>query len=119
MANIIGDCRELNKVQRKCLAVCLGAPVTSGIDPLAVEAQVKQSDLRREDLAVRELTKIMAKENTQKVAECFQNCQVKIEEQREKYLSPLGMAFMQLDDTVNNRGRESWLLYLICLPGVS
>ena len=51
--------------------MCLGVLVTSGIDPLAVEAQVKQLDLRREDLAVRELTKIVAKENTKKVAECF------------------------------------------------
>ena len=48
----IGDCDRLNKIQRKCLAVCLGAPVTSGIDPLAVEAHVKQLDLRPEDLAV-------------------------------------------------------------------
>ena len=62
----IGDCERLNKVQRKCLAVCLGTPVTSGIDALEVEAQVAPLDLRREDLAVRELTKIMAKENNQK-----------------------------------------------------
>ena len=46
----------------------------------------------------------MAKENTQKEAECFQNWQVKIEEQHEKCLSPLGMAFMQLDDTVSTTG---------------
>ena len=74
----------MNKVQRKCLAVCLGTPVTSGIDALEVEPQVAPLDLRREDLAVRELSKIMAKENNQKVAEFFQNGQVKIEEQREK-----------------------------------
>ena len=56
----IGDCERLNKIQRKCLAVCLGAPLTSGIDALEEEAQVTPLDLRREDLAVRELTKIMA-----------------------------------------------------------
>ena len=100
----IGDCERLNKVQRKCLAVCLGTPVTSGIDALEVEAQVTPLDLRREDLAVRELTKIMAKENNQKIAECFQNWQVKIEEQHEKYLSPFGMAFMQLNDTISTTG---------------
>ena len=93
-----------DKVQRKCLAVCLGTPVTSGIDALEVEAQVTPLDLRREDLAVRELTKIMAKENNQKVAECFQNWQVKIEEQHEKYLSPIGTAFMQLNDTISTTG---------------
>ena len=64
-------------------------------------------DLRREDLAMRELTKIMAKENNQKVAECFQNWQVKIEEQHEKYLSPFGMAFMQLNDTISIPSRSS------------
>ena len=40
---------------------------------LEVESKVKPVDLRREDLAVRELTKIMANEKNQKVAECFQN----------------------------------------------
>ena len=89
----IGDCVRLNKVQRKCLAVCLGAPVTSRIDALEVEAQVKPLDLRHEDLAVRQLTKIMAKENNQKIAECFQNWQVKTEEHHEKYSSPFGMAY--------------------------
>ena len=84
--------------------MCLGAPFTSGIDALEVEAHVTPLDLRREDLAVRELTKIMAKENNQKVAECFQNWQVKIEEQHEKYLSTFGMAFMQLNDTISTTG---------------
>ena len=100
----IGDSERLNKVQRKCLAVCVGAPLTSWIDALEVEAQVTPLDLRREDLAVRELTKIMAKENNQKVKVCFQYWQVKIEEQHEKYLSPFGMAFMQLNDTISTTG---------------
>ena len=64
--------------------MCLGTQVTSGINALEVEPQVTPLDLRREDMAVRELTQIMGKENNQKVAECFQNWQVKIEEQHEK-----------------------------------
>ena len=82
----------------------LRAPLTSGIDALEVEVQVKPLDLRGKDLAVRDLTKIMAKEKNKKVAECFQNWQVKIEEQHEKYLSPFGMAFMQLNDTISTTG---------------
>ena len=46
----------------------------------------------------------MVKENNQKVAECFQNWQVKIEEQHEKHLSPFGMAFMQLNITISTTG---------------
>ena len=53
---------------------------------------------------MQDLTKIMAKEKNQKVAECFQNWQVKIEEQHEKYLSPFGMAFMKLNDTISTTG---------------
>ena len=51
---------------------------TAGIDALEVESQVKPVDLRREDLAVRKLTKIMANEKNQKVAECFQTWTVKM-----------------------------------------
>lgn len=28
----IGDCDKLNKVQRKCLALCLGTPITAGLE---------------------------------------------------------------------------------------
>ena len=55
-----------DRVQRKCLAVCLGAPVTSGIDALEVEAQVTPLDLRRQDLAVREFTKSWLKKITRR-----------------------------------------------------
>ena len=53
----IGNCEQLNKVQRKCLALCLGIPSIAGLEALEVEAGVKPLDLRREDLAVREITK--------------------------------------------------------------
>ena len=39
---------------------------------------MKPVNLRRDDLAVRKLTKIMANEKYQKVAECFQNWKVKM-----------------------------------------
>lgn len=69
-----------------------------------MEAQIKPLDLRREELAVRELTKTMAKDRNQKIAECFENWKVKIETCHEKYISPFGMAYMQLNETVSATG---------------
>ncbi|MCG7878799.1 MAG: reverse transcriptase domain-containing protein [Candidatus Thiodiazotropha endolucinida] len=100
----IGNCEQLNKVQRKCLALCLGTPTTAGLDALEVEAGVKPLDLRREDLAVRELTKIIAKDSGQKIVECFKTWKAKAGEAQEKIMSPFGMAYMQLNETISNTG---------------
>ena len=62
-------CEQLNKVQRKCLGDTNNSWSRSTIE---VEAGAVPLILRREDLAVREITKIMAKDNGQKIAECFQ-----------------------------------------------
>ena len=37
----MGDCRNLEQMQRKGLAMCLGVPETAGIEALEVEAGVK------------------------------------------------------------------------------
>ena len=37
----IGNCEQLDKIQRKCLALCLGTPATAGIEALEVEAKVE------------------------------------------------------------------------------
>ena len=58
---------QLEKIQRKYLAVRVGAPSTAGLDALEVECGVLPLDLRKEDLAVRE---IIAKYNSQKIEEC-------------------------------------------------
>ncbi|MEW8548209.1 MAG: reverse transcriptase domain-containing protein [Candidatus Thiodiazotropha sp.] len=100
----IGNCDQLNRVQRKCLAVSLGLPSTSGLDAMEVEAGVLPLDLRREDLAVREVTKIIAKDKRQKVAECFDIWKNEVEGKPEKIVSPFGKAYMQLMDTVSNTG---------------
>ena len=68
----IGNCEQLDKIQRKCLALCLGTPATTGIEALEVEAGIMPLDLRREELAVRELVKIMAKDKNEEVAKCFE-----------------------------------------------
>ena len=53
----IGNCEQLNKVQKKCFALCLGIPSTAGLEALEVEAGVVPLDLRREDLVFKEITK--------------------------------------------------------------
>ena len=88
----IGNCEQLNKVQRKCLILCLGIPSTAGLEALEVGAGVVPLDLRREDLAVREITMIMAKDNGQKISECFQTWKAKTKEDQEKIMSPFWMA---------------------------
>ena len=57
------SCESLEKVQRQGLALCLGLPKTSGVEALEVEAGILPMSLRRE-LAIREVGKIMAKDNT-------------------------------------------------------
>ena len=51
----IANCEQLDKIQRKCLALCLGTPArpTSGIGTLEVEAGVMPLDLRRYELLVK------------------------------------------------------------------
>ena len=36
----IGNCEQLDKIQRKCLALCLGTPATARIEALGVEAGI-------------------------------------------------------------------------------
>ena len=52
--------------------MCLGTPATAGLEALEVEAGIMPLDLRRDELAVRELVKIMAKDKNEEVAKCFE-----------------------------------------------
>ena len=53
-------------------------------------------DLRREELAIRECTKIMAKSNTEPSKQCFLSCQASVEElPREKVTTPMGKMLQQ------------------------
>ena len=102
----IGNCEQLDKIQRKCLVLCLGTPATSGIEALEVEAGIMPLDLRREELAVRELVKIMAKDQNEEIAKCFDAWKYQMEESTEKFLSPFNKAFMQLTDVISNTGLD-------------
>ena len=56
----MADCEQLEKIQRQCLALCLGTPArpTSGIEALEVEAGVMPLDLRRDELLVKFLVQM-------------------------------------------------------------
>ena len=99
----IGNCEQLDKIQRKCLALCLGTPATSGLE---VESGIMPLDLRREELAVRELTKILSKDKNDEIRKCFETWKYRTEERPEKILSPFNKAFMQMADTITNTGLD-------------
>ena len=98
----IGNCEQLDKIQRKCLALWLETPATSGIEALEVEAGIMPLDLRREELTVRELVKIMAKDKNEEIAKCFDTWKYQMEESTEKFLAPFNKALMQLTDVISN-----------------
>ena len=102
----IGNCEQLDKVQRKCLALCLGTPATSGLEALEVESGIMPLDLRREELVVRELTKILSKDKNEEIRKCFETWKYRTEERPEKILSPFNKAFMQMTDTITNTGLD-------------
>ena len=52
-------------------------------------------NLRREELAVRELVKIMAKGKNEEIAKCFETWKYQTEEIPEKILSPFNKALVQ------------------------
>ena len=91
----IADCGRLDKIQRKGLALSLGcmsavslpstfAPPDHPREALDVQAGVLPLSLRREELAVRECTKIMAKVDTDPIKKCLLSCQSSCKNSREK-----------------------------------
>ena len=104
----IRNCKQLDKIHRKCLALCLGTPATSGMEALEVYSGIipLTLDLRREELAIRELTKILSKDKNEEIAKCFETWKYRTEEKSETALSPFNKAFMQMTDTITWRFHE-------------
>ena len=73
---------------------------------MEVEARIMPLHLRREELAVRELVKIMVKYKNEEIAKCFDTWKYQMEESTEKFLSPINKAVMQLTDLISNTGLE-------------
>ena len=100
----IGDCSPLDKIQRKGLAIALGLPLTAGIEATEVEAGILPIDLRREELAVREMAKILAKDDEMLIKKAFNTWRDNNEEKPDRYLSPFGQMWIQISDMQSNTG---------------
>ena len=72
----IGECDKLEKIPKKGLALCFGCPIPSiaTCEALDVKSGVLPLDLRREELAIRECKKYMAKVNTEPIKPCLLSC---------------------------------------------
>ena len=93
----------LNKIQRKGLSLCLGVPAAAALDALEVETSVLPLNLRREELSIRETGKIMAKDNNQVIKQMWNDWRNEYRG-KEKYMSPFGLADLQLQDLETNTG---------------
>ena len=56
---------------RKCIALSLGTTTTTGLDAAEIESRIMPLDLRREELAVREIVKIMSKNKNEEIVKCL------------------------------------------------
>ena len=87
----IGKCEQLDKIQRKCLALCLGTPATSGRGSgsggwiYAIRSKQRRISCQR-------TCKIMAKDKNEEIAKCFETWTYQTEEMPEKILSPFNKA---------------------------
>ena len=78
-------------------------PATSASDALEVETLVLPLNLRREELSIRETGKIMAKDNNQVIKQMWNDWRNDYRG-KEKYMSPFGLAELQLQDLETNTG---------------
>ena len=79
-------------------ALCLGVPGTADLEALEVEARIKPLELRREELAIRQATKIMSKENDSCINKCWNSFAES--EIIERKISSFGKMNIQIADIV-------------------
>ena len=87
---------KINEVQRKRLALCLDLPTQSSLEALEVVSSTLPVDLRREEIAIRQLGKINSYKNTIPI-------KTKLEiwkeiEEPERHISPLGKMYQQTEE---------------------
>ncbi|CAG2209981.1 unnamed protein product [Mytilus edulis] len=87
---------KLNEIQRKGLALCLDLPSQSSLEALEVLSGTLPIDLRREEMAIRELGKINSYSNNVPIKRKFEIW--KEEKNPEKFISPLGKMYQQTED---------------------
>ena len=90
----VGESSILDKIQRKGLVICLRIPGTAGLEALEVEAGVKPLCIRREELAIRQVARIMMKSDDTPIKISWDNF---IEnDQTERKISPFGKMNVQI-----------------------
>ena len=77
------ECQQLEKILRKCIALSLGTATTTGLDAAEIESGIMPLDLRREELAVREIVKIMSKNKNEEIVKCLNAFKNKTEDKQE------------------------------------
>ena len=90
------DATKLEEIQRKGLALCLGAIGTSGREALEAELNVKPLEVRRTELSLRETARILSKDVEEPIRSSWENWQET--EKTEKYISPFGKMLLHLED---------------------
>ncbi|XP_053381875.1 uncharacterized protein LOC128549318 [Mercenaria mercenaria] len=106
----IADCKPLDSIQRKILAACLGIPACGGIEALEVESNTLPLDLRREELSIRELARLLMRHETEPIKQTIIHWLETTKVTPERYLSPLGKMFIQVNDMENNTSTNYHIL---------
>ena len=78
----------LERIQRQGLIICLGAVGTASGESLEVQSNILPLDLRREEMAIREFTKILAKPSSSLIKQTAMKCQDSIHD-KSKVITPL------------------------------
>ena len=84
------DLKPLENIQKKVLALCLKAPITSSREALEVASGIPPIDLRLSEIAVREVAKINAKSTDHPLK--FQLNQCIEEEPGSRFIGPINLA---------------------------
>jgi hypothetical protein len=89
---------KINKVQRKGLALCLDlhVPTQLSLESIEVVSSTLPVDLRREEIAIRQLGKINSYKNTIPIKRKLEVW--KEIEEPERHISPLGKMYQQAED---------------------
>ena len=99
------DASKLEDIQRKGLAMCLGAIGTSGREALEVELNITPLEVRRTELSLREAARILSKDVDVPIRCAWENW---LETDRtEKYMSPFGKMLLQLEDIKAETGNKN------------
>ena len=87
------DLKPLEIIQKKALALCLKAPITSSREALEVASGIPPIDLRLTEIAIREVAKINAKSTDHPLKLQLNQC--KEQDPGSRFIGPLNLALCQ------------------------